>query len=92
MSVSVRETLTICNEKGLHARAAAKFVNCVKGFEADVTVGKDGVAVGGESIMGLMMLGAAIGTVIEITAVGSDAEQAVAALRRLVADRFDEGR
>lgn len=92
MSVSVRETLTICNEKGLHARAAAKFVNCVKAFEADVTVGKDGVAVGGESIMGLMMLGAAIGTVIEITAVGSDAEQAVAALRRLVADRFDEGR
>ncbi|MEC9346896.1 MAG: HPr family phosphocarrier protein [Pseudomonadota bacterium] len=92
MGGAVRDTLTICNEKGLHARAAAKFVNCVKGFESDVTVEKDGVAVGGESIMGLMMLGAAIGTTIEVIVVGPDADAALEAIRKLVAGRFDEGR
>lgn len=90
--VVLRETLTICNEKGLHARAAAKFVNSIKDFDAEVTVEKDGISVGGDSIMGLMMLAAANGTEIAVSAVGPEAEAAIHALRRLVAGRFDEGR
>ncbi|WP_416896689.1 MAG: HPr family phosphocarrier protein [Minwuia sp.] len=88
----VRETLTICNEKGLHARAAAKFVSCAAAWRSDITVEKGGVAVGGDSIMGLMMLAAAKGCTIEVTAVGSDATDAVAALKTLVDGRFDEER
>jgi phosphocarrier protein HPr len=91
-AVSVRETLNICNEKGLHARAAAKFVNCVSQWTADVTVEKGGMAVGGDSIMGLMLLAAAQGCQIEVTAVGDDAVAAVEALRTLVDNRFDEER
>lgn len=91
-SAVVRETLTICNEKGLHARAAAKFVNCVAEWSADVTVEKGGMAVGGDSIMGLMLLAAANGCTIDVTAVGTDADKAVAALRALVDGRFDEER
>lgn len=88
----IRETLTICNEKGLHARAAAKFVNCVGQWSADITVERGGMAVGGDSIMGLMLLAAAKGCQIEITAVGDDAGGAVEALRALIEARFDEER
>ena len=86
-----RTTLTICNEKGLHARAAAKFVKCVERFEADVRVARHGMAVSGRSIMGLMMLAAAAGCSIEVEASGRQADEALAALRELVGNGFDEG-
>lgn len=84
--------LTICNEKGLHARAAAKFVNCAGAWSADVTVTKGGASVGGTSIMGLLMLAASKGCEIEISAVGPEASNAVAALKQLVEGRFEEER
>ena len=83
--------LPIVNKRGLHARAAAKFVQCAERFDAEITVSKDQTTVGGTSIMGLMMLAAAMGTVIHVTADGSDADAAIAALAALVADRFGEG-
>jgi phosphocarrier protein HPr len=82
--------LVICNKKGLHARASAKFVQCVERFDAEVTVSKDGQSVLGTSIMGLMMLAAAIGCTIHVTATGREAEEALAAVRTLVAERFGE--
>jgi phosphocarrier protein HPr len=85
----VRE-LTIVNGRGLHARASAKFVKCAEGFNADITVSKDGQTVPATSIMGLMMLAASIGTSIKVDASGPDAEAAIAALDALVADKFDE--
>ena len=84
-------TLTIVNERGLHARASAKFVKCAQTFQADVTVSKDGNTVGATSIMGLMMLAASIGTQIELVATGPEAQAALHALEQLVADRFGEG-
>ena len=89
---AVSETLTICNEKGLHARAAAKFVNCAGSWSADITVSKGGASVGGTSIMGLLMLAASKGCQIEVSAVGADAAAAVAALKELVDGRFEEER
>ena len=85
-----KRALAICNRRGLHARAAAKFVKCAQGFEAKITVAKDGVSVSGLSIMGLMMLAAAIGSEIEVSAEGRDAQAALEALARLVEGRFDE--
>ena len=82
--------VTITNRRGLHARAAARFVQLAEKFDAEVTVSKDATAVGGTSIMGLMMLAAGIGSVIRIAATGAQAEAAVAALYDLVADRFGE--
>lgn len=82
--------VTIVNQRGLHARAAARFVKTAEMFRAKVTVKKDGVEVSGASIMGLMMLAAGTGCEIEIRARGSDAGAAVAALSSLIADRFDE--
>ncbi|MGF1592363.1 MAG: HPr family phosphocarrier protein [Kiloniellaceae bacterium] len=82
--------VTICNQKGLHARAAAKFVKLAGSFDAQVTVEKNEVRVPGSSIMGLMMLAAGPGCEIEIEASGPGAQQAVDALAQLVADRFDE--
>lgn len=82
--------LVIVNERGLHARAAAKFVSVLNDFEADVSVEKDDVRVSGRSIMGLMMLAAAPGTTIHVEAVGSDAVRALDALVMLVENRFDE--
>ena len=76
--------LHISNQRGLHARASAKFVKCAEGFDASVIVSKDGQAVPGTSIMGLMMLGAAIGDSVTISASGDGAEAAVAALAELV--------
>ena len=83
-------TVRIINEKGLHARASAKFVECVEGFEAGCEVRREGMAAPGNSIMGLLMLGAHCGTEIEIEATGPDAEALLAALEALVADRFGE--
>jgi phosphocarrier protein len=87
---SARRLAEICNQKGLHARAAARFVKTACEFAAEIEVRKNGTSVSGRSIMGLMMLAAASGTVIEITATGSDAEAAVASLARLIECKFDE--
>ena len=85
-------TVEICNERGLHARASAKFVKTAAGFDAEVTVSKDGHTVDARSIMGLMMLAAGPGAEIEIVAEGPDAEAAAKALEDLVSCRFDEER
>jgi len=82
--------LPIVNKRGLHARAAARFVQTVERYDAKVTVSKDGHTVGGDSIMGLMMLGAAMGTSIVVAARGRQAAAALEALGALVADRFGE--
>jgi phosphocarrier protein len=87
----IRRTVTICNKRGLHARAAARFVKLAWQFEAEVRVRKNGSTVSGRSIMGLMMLAAGPGTEIELSASGHDAERAVAALADLVTGGFDEG-
>jgi phosphocarrier protein HPr len=86
----VRE-LKICNRKGLHARASAKFVQTVEKFDADVRVMRCGETVGGTSIMGLMMLAAAPGTSITVEATGKEAAEVIEALAALVDSRFGEG-
>jgi phosphocarrier protein len=85
-------TVEIINERGLHARASAKFVKLAGGFDAEVTVTREGQTVDARSIMGLMMLAAGPGCHIEIAAEGSEAQAAVDALAELVAARFDEER
>ena len=87
---TARRSVKICNQKGLHARAAARFVKTAAQFQAEVWVRKNGTAVSGRSIMGLMMLAAASGTVIEIAASGGDAATAVETLARLIECKFDE--
>ena len=87
---SVTRELPILNQRGLHARASAKFVKCAEGFDASITVSKDGETVPATSIMGLMMLGASMGTSVMVEASGPQAEQAAAALAALVAAKFDE--
>ncbi|WP_136161644.1 HPr family phosphocarrier protein [Sphingomonas flavalba] len=89
MSRIVR-TVRITNKRGLHARASARFVTMASGLEATVRVEKDGASVTGTSIMGLMMLGAAMGDEVTISAEGDGAELAVAQLAQLVEDRFGE--
>lgn len=83
-------TLHIINEKGLHARASAKFVEVVEGFDASAEVRKDGMTVSGDSIMGLLMLAASRGTSIDVTTDGAQADALCAALAALVADKFGE--
>jgi phosphocarrier protein len=83
-------TADICNSRGLHARASAKFVKLASSFEAEIQVTRDGVTVDARSIMGLLMLGAGKGCGIEISASGPEAEPAVEALKDLIARRFDE--
>ncbi len=83
-------TITITNKRGLHARASAKFVTLASGLSAKVEVEKDGARVVGTSIMGLMMLGAAIGDSITISASGDGANEAVTALSELVESKFGE--
>jgi phosphocarrier protein len=83
--------LSIVNSKGLHARAAAQFVLTVEKFDAEVTVTRGHENVGGTSIMGLLMLNAAPGTSITVTAAGRQAAEVMAALEALVAGRFGEG-
>ncbi len=85
-----RQTVTICNIRGLHARAAAKFAKLAGTFEAMVGVSKDGQTVTGTSIMGLMMLAAAKGSDIEVSADGADEAAALEALVGLVKERFEE--
>ena len=80
----------IVNRKGLHARATAKFVHCAEGFNADITVTRCGETVGGTSIMGILTLGAGIGSTITLAAVGDDAEAALDALTGLIVNRFGE--
>lgn len=87
--VLVRE-MPIVNQRGLHARASAKFVQLASSFNADITVEKDGSKVGGTSIMGLMMLAASPGCSITVSARGPDAEAAIEAITALVASRFGE--
>jgi phosphocarrier protein len=88
--MSASKTVQICNRRGLHARASAKFVTMASSLPAQVEVEKDGSKVVGTSIMGLMMLGAALGDHITISASGDGAEQAVATLAELVEARFHE--
>ncbi len=92
MSGTLTRTVEILNQRGLHARASAKFVKLAATFDAQVNVSRDGTTVDARSIMGLMMLAAGLGSTIEIAAQGPDAEQALEALCQLVADRFDEER
>jgi len=82
--------LEICNKKGLHARASAKFVQMVEKFDADVKVSRGGETVGGNSIMGLMMLAAGPGTTITVKATGAQAAEVIEALSALVCGRFTE--
>ncbi|MBB4657962.1 HPr family phosphocarrier protein [Parvularcula dongshanensis] len=82
--------VTVCNRKGLHARAAAKFCTLAAGFDAATTVTKDQTTVGGASLMALLMLGAAKGSELTIRAEGPEADEAVAALTDLVEARFGE--
>ena len=88
---AVVRVIRIVNEKGLHARASAKFVQTVEKFEADVRVMRCGESVGGTSIMGLMMLAAAPGTTITVEATGKEAAAVIDALAALVESRFGEG-
>ena len=90
MSAAGPIQVSITNKRGLHARASAKFVTMASGFNAEVTVSHDGNSVTGTSIMGLMMLAASLGEVIEISATGPEAEAAVAKLSGLVLDKFGE--
>ena len=87
---AVSREVAITNQRGLHARASAKFVNLASGLDAQIEVEKDGNRVCGTSIMGLMMLGAAMGDTITISANGEGAENAVAALVALVEEKFGE--
>jgi phosphocarrier protein len=82
--------MPIVNRKGLHARATAKFVQCVERFEAEITVTRCGETVGGSSIMGILTLGAGVGTTITVAARGEQAQDALDALAALVANRFGE--
>lgn len=85
----VRE-MTIRNKRGLHARASARFVKCAEQFDATVFVSREQISVGGTSIMGLMMLAATPGSVIQVSVEGPEAEPAMAALAKLVTSGFGE--
>ncbi len=84
-------TLKIVNEKGLHARASAKLVEVVEGFDASAEVLRDGLSASGDSIMGLLMLAASRGTTIDIQTTGPDADALADAIEALVAEKFGEG-
>jgi phosphocarrier protein HPr len=86
----IRRTVMICNRRGLHARAAARFVRLAEQFQAEIHVAKNGTSVSGLSIMGLMMLAAGPGTSIELRATGTEAAAAIEALAALIAGGFDE--
>jgi phosphocarrier protein len=87
---TVETQLIICNQKGLHARAAAAFVKCIADIDAEVTVETDGVEVDGSSILSLMMLAASKGCSIKIRASGNEAQKAVDDLTLLINNRFGE--
>ena len=92
MTATASATLDIVNEKGLHARASARFVETVEAHDATAQVSRDGQTVSGDSIMGLLMLGASMGTTIDVVCEGPDASLLLAALSDLVADCFGEGK
>jgi phosphocarrier protein HPr len=87
---AIIRSIAIINQRGLHARASAKFVQTVEKFDADVRVTRYGETVGGTSIMGLMMLAAGPGTSITVTASGAESAEVIAALEALVGARFGE--
>lgn len=87
---AIVRAVKIVNQKGLHARASAKFVQTVEKYDAEVSVSRGGETVGGTSIMGLMMLSAAQGTTITIEATGAQSGEVMTALEHLIANRFDE--
>jgi phosphocarrier protein len=87
---AVSKELRIINKRGLHARASAKFVQMVERFTSEVWVTRGGETVGGRSIMGLMMLAAGPGTIVTVSALGPDAEQAITAITDLVEGKFNE--
>ena len=89
MSIS-SHVFTIINDKGLHARASARFVEIVERFESEVTVEKDGLKAPGSSIMGLLMLAASKGTKIKVTSNGKDSEELISALDNLIKSKFGE--
>lgn len=91
MSDGPHRSLRIVNEKGLHARAAARMAEVVERFDAQADVERDGMSASGDSIMGLLMLAASRGTCIEVSTRGPEAEALMEALDALVADRFGEG-
>lgn len=86
----MEKTVRVVNRLGLHARAAAKFVQLAATFRADIRIRKDQRTVSGKSIMGVLMLAAANGTTLTLSAEGDDAAEALAALSQLIADRFGE--
>ncbi len=86
----MHRNLKIVNEKGLHARASAKFVEVVEAFDAHAEVSRDGLSASGDSIMGLLMLAASKGTTIDVETSGPDAEALADALAALVAEKFGE--
>jgi len=90
MTTTEPRALTIQNKKGLHARAAAKFVGVAGAFEADILVERNGQSVSGRSIMGLMMLAASPGTSILVSAEGTDASSALDAIQELIDNKFEE--
>ncbi len=85
-----KKSVVVINKLGLHARAAARFVQQAAAFEAKIDVAANGKTVNGKSIMGLMMLAAAKGATMELTARGADEEEAIMSLEKLVLDRFGE--
>ena len=87
---ALKREVRIGNQRGLHARASAKFVNLASGLDAQIEVEKDGNKVCGTSIMGLMMLGAAIGDTITIHVAGPNAEEAMERLAQLIEEKFGE--
>lgn len=90
MTTPTKRKLDIVNVKGLHARASAKFVETVEQFDASATAYKDGLSAAGDSIMGLLMLAASMGTTIEVETKGPEAEELANALATLIGDRFGE--
>lgn len=89
--MTLERTFEITNKRGLHARASHKFVQTVEQFDAKVTVSKDGMDVGGDEIMELLMLAASCGCSINVSAVGLQANEVLDELEKLIADKFGEG-
>ena len=88
--MSVTRRIEVVNEKGLHARASAKLVELVEGFESTAEVSRDGMSASGDSIMGLLMLAASRGTSVEVSTTGADEADLMDAIEALFADRFGE--
>ena len=87
----IKRTITISNKLGLHARASAKLTKLAGGFESDIHMSRNGRRVNAKSIMGVMMLAAGKGATVMVEAEGADADEAMAALLALIADKFGEG-